>query len=72
MVNNLSFMDHEHFCRVCGKEIDMNRVKNMINAVFHNYIPKIKATDPFILEDHGNDLELGCSFECYKKYLNVD
>lgn len=65
-------MDHEHFCRICGKEINMYRLKNIILAEMHNFTPKIKADDPFIIKDHGNDLELGCGFECYKKYLNID
>lgn len=72
MVSNIAFADKEHFCIICGREIDMMRVKNMINAALHDFTPKIKITDPFIVEDHGNDLMLACSWECYLKHLHVD
>jgi hypothetical protein len=79
MVDNLRFIDHEHFCRVCEKDIDMYRVKEIILAEmrYNDYYGThtaigIKRTDPFIVKDHGNDVELVCSFDCYKKFLNVD
>jgi hypothetical protein len=32
-------------------------------------IPPIKATDPMIVEDHGNDLSMCCGLKCYEKYI---
>jgi hypothetical protein len=72
MVNNIQFVDHEHFCLVCHKEINMMRVKNIINAELHGFHLSIKANDPVFLEDHDNDLEILCSFQCYTKYLKID
>ena len=73
MVSNIAFTEKEHFCLICGREINMMRVKNLINAALHDFTPKTKLDDPFILEkDHGNDLMIVCSWKCYLKYLHVD
>jgi hypothetical protein len=72
MVSNLAFLEKEHFCLICHKEVNMMKVKNIVNAYLHGFRLPVKADDPVPLGDYDNDIEIACSFQCYAKYLNID
>jgi hypothetical protein len=68
MVDDDSFLEHPHKCKLCGKDIDMKKIKNYAYEAQKQKYSPFSMEDPIIVKYYGNEIDIVCSAKCYEDY----
>jgi hypothetical protein len=73
-LNNCKFVQYPHYCIVCKSQIDMKKIERYISDLVRyehkpELMPPYKESDPIVVKDFGNDIEIECYENCFCQYV---
>jgi hypothetical protein len=74
---NAKFLQYPHYCLICNSQIDMKKIEWYVWDCIsyehkHELMPPYRESDPIVVRDYGDDVEIVCSESCLCQYVGCN